>query len=106
HRNAFELLCATILSAQCTDVRVNKVTPGLFEVYPTPELMAEAPIEELQQIVRSTGFYKNKSKALKMSSQIIMEDFNGKVPQTMEELLTLRGVARKTANVVLGNAFN
>jgi len=106
HRNAFELLCATILSAQCTDVRVNKVTPELFEAYPTPELMAEAPIQELEELVRSTGFYRNKAKALKESSQLIAGEFDGEVPQTMKELLNLRGVARKTANVVLGNAFN
>lgn len=106
HRNAFELLCATILSAQCTDVRVNKVTPELFEAYPTPELMAEAPIQELEELVRSTGFYRNKAKALKKSSQIIAEKHEGEVPQSMKELLKLRGVARKTANVVLGNAFN
>lgn len=106
HRNAFELLCATILSAQCTDVRVNKVTPDLFKTYPTPELMAEAPLEELEEIVRSTGFYRNKAKALKESSRIIAEEHGGEVPQTMEDLLELRGVARKTANVVLGNAFN
>lgn len=106
HRNAFELLCATILSAQCTDVRVNKVTPDLFETYPSPELMAEAPLEELEEIVRSTGFYRNKAKALKESSRIIAEEHGGEVPQTMEDLLELRGVARKTANVVLGNAFN
>ncbi len=106
HRNAFELLCATILSAQCTDVRVNKVTPELFEAYPTPELMAEAPIEELEEIVRSTGFYRNKAKALKQSSIMITEEYNGEVPASMKELLKLRGVARKTANVVLGNAFN
>ncbi|NGP77485.1 endonuclease III [Balneolaceae bacterium YR4-1] len=106
HRNAFELLCATILSAQCTDVRVNKVTPDLFETYPTPEQMAEAPIQELEELVRSTGFYRNKAKALKESSQIIAEEHDGEVPQNMKELLNLRGVARKTANVVLGNAFN
>lgn len=106
HRNAFELLCATILSAQCTDVRVNKVTPELFDAYPTPEAMAEAPIQELEELVRSTGFYRNKAKALKTSSQIITNKHNGEVPQTMEELLELFGVARKTANVVLGNAFN
>lgn len=106
HRNAFELLCATILSAQCTDVRVNKVTPDLFEAYPTPELMAEAPIQELEELVRSTGFYRNKAKALKESSKIIADEHDGEVPQTMKELLELRGVARKTANVVLGNAFN
>lgn len=106
HRNAFELLCATILSAQCTDVRVNKVTPDLFEAYPTPERMAKAPIQELEVLVRSTGFYRNKAKALKESSQIIAEEHDGEVPQSMKELLKLRGVARKTANVVLGNAFN
>ncbi|MDZ7716835.1 MAG: endonuclease III [Balneolaceae bacterium] len=106
YRNAFELLCATILSAQCTDVRVNKVTPDLFEAYPTPELMAEAPIQELEELVRSTGFYRNKAKALKKSSKIITEEHGGEVPHTMKELLELRGVARKTANVVLGNAFN
>jgi endonuclease-3 len=106
HRNAFELLCATILSAQCTDVRVNKVTPELFEAYPTPEAMAEAPIQELEEIVRSTGFYRNKAKALKESSKAIVENHAGEVPQTMKELLDFYGVARKTANVVLGNAFD
>ena len=106
HRNAFELLIATILSAQCTDVRVNKVTPALFETYPTPELMANAPLEELEELVRTTGFFKNKAKSLKETSQRLVEEFDGEVPQTMDELLTLRGAARKTANVVLGNAFN
>jgi endonuclease-3 len=106
HRNAFELLIATILSAQCTDVRVNKVTPALFDTYPTPELMAEAPLEELEELVRTTGFYRNKAKSLKETSKTLVEDFNGEVPKTMDELLTLRGAARKTANVVLGNAFN
>lgn len=106
HRNAFELLIATILSAQCTDVRVNKVTPALFETYPTPELMAEAPLEELEELVRTTGFYRNKAKSLKETSKTLVEEFNGEVPKTMDELLTLRGAARKTANVVLGNAFN
>jgi len=106
HRNAFELLCATILSAQCTDVRVNKVTPELFEAYPTPERMAEAPSQELEELVRSTGFYRNKAKALKQSSQKIVEKFDGNIPNKMNDLLKLHGVARKTANVVLGNAFN
>ncbi|MCG8372234.1 MAG: endonuclease III [Balneolales bacterium] len=105
HRNPFELLIATILSAQCTDVRVNMVTPALFETYPTPELMAEAPLEELEQLVKTTGFYRNKAKSLKETSKTLAEHFGGKVPQTMDELLTLRGAARKTANVVLGNAF-
>lgn len=81
------------------------VTPKLFEAYPTPELMAEAPLEELEELVRTTGFYKNKAKALKESSKRIVEVYNGQVPDTMEDLLTLRGAARKTANVVLGNAF-
>jgi len=106
HRNPFELLIATILSAQCTDVRVNKTTPALFEAYPTPELMAEAPLENLEELVKSTGFYRNKAKSLKEASITLVEDFDGKVPDTMKELLTLRGAARKTANVVLGNAFN
>lgn len=106
HENPFQLLIATILSAQCTDVRVNKVTPALFDAYPTPEAMSEATLEDLEDLVRTTGFYKNKAKALKESSTTIVEDFDGQVPKTMKELLTLRGAARKTANVVLGNAFN
>ena len=106
HKNPFELLIATILSAQCTDVRVNKVTPDLFEAYPTPGAMAKAPLEDLEELVRSTGFYRNKAKSLKEASTTIVEDFDGEVPNTMKELLTLRGAARKTANVVLGNAFN
>lgn len=106
HRNAFELLCATILSAQCTDVRVNKVTPDLFEAYPTPQQMANAPSQELEELVRSTGFYRNKAKALKQSSQTIVEKHDGEVPRNMDDLLELYGVARKTANVVLGNAFD
>lgn len=106
HRNPFELLIATILSAQCTDERVNKVTPALFETYPTPELMAEAPLEELEELVRSTGFYRNKALSLKETSTRITEEFGGEVPQNMKDLLSLRGAARKTANVVLGNAFN
>jgi len=105
HSNPFELLIATILSAQCTDVRVNKVTPALFDTYPTPELMAQAPIEELEELVRTTGFFRNKAKSLKETSTILMEEFNGEVPKNMDDLLTLRGAARKTANVVLGNAF-
>lgn len=105
HRNPFELLIATILSAQCTDVRVNKVTPELFEMYPTPDAMAEAPLEHLEELVRSTGFYRNNAKSLKEASTKIVDDFNGTVPDTMVGLLSLRGAARKTANVVLGNAF-
>lgn len=105
HKNTFELLIATILSAQCTDVRVNMVTPELFEHYPSPEAMAEAPLEHLEELVRTTGFFKNKAKSLKEASKRIVEEYGGEVPDTMEELLTLRGAARKTANVVLGNAF-
>jgi endonuclease-3 len=104
-RDPFELLCATILSAQCTDVRVNKTTPALFKAFPTPEKMAEAPNHEIEELIRSTGFYRNKAKALKQSSQAIVEEHGGEVPQTMDALLELYGVARKTANVVLGNAF-
>lgn len=105
YRNPFELLCATILSAQCTDVRVNMVTPALFKAYPTPEAMAEAPLQELEELVRTTGFYRNKAKSLKEASKTLVETFESNVPQTMHELLQLRGAARKTANVVLGNAF-
>ncbi|TVQ67347.1 MAG: endonuclease III [Balneolaceae bacterium] len=105
HRNPFELLMATILSAQCTDVRVNMVTPALFEAYPDPQSMAAAPLEHLEELVKSTGFYRNKALSLKEASVTITENFGGEVPKTMEELLTLRGAARKTANVVLGNAF-
>ncbi|HYW33766.1 MAG TPA: endonuclease III [Balneolaceae bacterium] len=104
-RDPFELLCATILSAQCTDVRVNKTTPALFEAYPTPEAMAQAPKHEIEELIRSTGFYRNKAKALKKSSQAIVEKHNGEVPRKMDDLLEFYGVARKTANVVLGNAF-
>lgn len=105
HSNPFELLVATILSAQCTDVRVNKVTPALFKTYPTPYEMAEAPLEELEELVRTTGFFRNKAKSLKETSRTLVDEFDGEVPDTMEELLTLRGAARKTANVVLGNAY-
>lgn len=105
HNNSFELLIATILSAQCTDVRVNKVTPALFEAFPTPQAMAEAPLQEIEEYIRTTGFFRNKAKSLKEASATLVKDFGGEVPQTMEELLTLRGAARKTANVVLGNAF-
>ncbi len=103
--NPFELLVATILSAQCTDVRVNIVTEDLFRTWPDPQAMAEAPLPEIEEAIRTTGFYRNKAKAIKQSAQKIMDQFGGEVPQTMEELLSLRGAARKTANVVLGNAF-
>jgi endonuclease-3 len=106
YSNPFELLIATILSAQCTDVRVNKVTEQLFKDYPSPQAFAEAPIEDLEEAVRSTGFYRNKAKSIKTTSTIIVEEHDGEVPEYMEDLLELRGVARKTANVVLGNAFD
>lgn len=105
HRNAFELLVATILSAQCTDERVNKVTPALFARFPTPEAMASADREELETLIRSTGFYHNKAKNIQRAAQRIVSAYGGVVPQTMAELLTLPGVARKTANVVLGVVF-
>jgi len=104
--NPFELLVATILSAQCTDQRVNIVTKVLFAKFPTAEKMAAAKIEDLEEIIRSTGFFKNKAKNLKNCAQALVDKHGGKVPQTMEELTALAGVGRKTANVVLGNAFN
>jgi len=106
YSNPFELLVATILSAQCTDERVNMTTPALFKKYPTPEKMAEAKQADLETLIKSTGFYRNKAKSIRGAAQRIVEDFGGEVPQTMDELLTLPGVARKTANVVLGNAFD
>ena len=105
HSNPFQLLVSTILSAQCTDERVNIVTPGLFRKYPTPKDFAALRPEVLEQEIRSTGFYRNKTKSILGASQKIVKEFGGRVPQTMEELLTLPGVARKTANVVLGTAF-
>jgi len=105
HKDPFQLLIATILSAQCTDERVNRVTPALFKKYPGPAEMAAAPVSDLEKLVHSTGFYKNKALSLKEASKAIVANFGGKVPRTMEELLTLRGVARKTANVVLGSSF-
>jgi endonuclease-3 len=105
HRSAWELLVATILSAQSTDVRVNKVTPGLFEKYPTVQDFAALQPEQLQPDIYSTGFFRNKAKSVVGAARKIVADFGGKVPNTMEELLNLPGVARKTANVVLGTWF-
>jgi endonuclease-3 len=105
HRNPWELLVATILSAQCTDARVNMVTPGLFKKFPTPADFAHASLVEIEEQIRSTGFYHNKAKSLQGAARTLIADFKGVVPQTMEELLTLPGAARKTANVVLGVAF-
>lgn len=105
HNNAWELLIATILSAQCTDVMVNKVTPGLFQKYATPQAMAAATPEQLEPDLRPTGFYRNKAKSVVGASKAIVENFGGQVPDEMDKLLTLPGVARKTANVVLGSWF-
>jgi len=105
HTSPWELLVATILSAQCTDVRVNMVTPALFSAYPTPAEMAAAPIEHLEQLIRTTGFFHNKAKSIQGAGRVITETFSGKVPQTLAELITVPGAARKTANVVLGVSY-
>ncbi len=105
HKNAWQLLVATILSAQCTDKRVNEVTPGLFAKYPRIEDFANANQQELANDIRSTGFFNNKSKALIGAARTILTEFHGQVPRTMEDLLKVPGAARKTANVVLGTAF-
>ncbi len=105
HKNPWQLLVATILSAQCTDERVNKVTPGLFKKYSTIEAMANASQDELANDIRSTGFFNNKARSLIGAAKKIMADYKGKVPRSMEELLTVPGAARKTANVVLGTAY-
>lgn len=105
HRNAWELLVATILSAQCTDKRVNIVTPALFMQFPTVEAFAAAPREDLEEAIRTTGFFRNKAKNIQGAAHVMLEKFGGAVPNTMDELLELPGVARKTANVVLGVAF-
>jgi endonuclease-3 len=105
HRSAWELTVATILSAQCTDVRVNLVTPALFKAFPTPKAMAAASLVELEELVRTTGFFRNKAKSIKGAAQVVVEQFGNQVPQTMDEILKLPGVARKTANVVLGSFY-
>jgi endonuclease-3 len=105
HSNAFELLVATILSAQCTDERVNIVTADLFRKYRKPEDYLKVPATELQQDIRTTGFFRNKTKSIQGACKMLVEEFGGEVPRTMEELLKLPGVARKTANVVLGVAY-
>lgn len=102
----FEMLVAVILSAQCTDERVNKTTPSIFCKYSTPEDFDKIPLEELETLIHPCGFYKNKAKNIKLTAKKILEDYGGEVPQTMEELLTLPGVGRKTANVVMLEAFN
>lgn len=105
HRNPFELLIATILSAQCTDDRVNLVTPNLFEKYPSPEDFAAAPISEIEEAIKSTGFYKNKAKNISACAKKIVQEFHSEVPSDLEALVTLGGVGRKTANVIRGNIF-
>jgi endonuclease III len=105
HENAFQLLISTILSAQCTDVRVNQVAETLYKKYPSPQAFAYATPGELEQDIRPTGFFRNKTTSVMGASKAIIEKFGGQVPRTMEEILTLPGVARKTANVVLGTAY-
>jgi len=105
HKNAWELMVATILSAQCTDVRVNLVTPELFRRFPTPQAMAKAGQPEIEELIRSTGFFRNKAKNIIAAAARVVTEFGGKVPQTIDELLTIPGVARKTANVVLGSWY-
>ena len=106
HRSPWELLVATILSAQCTDVRVNLVTPELFRRFPTPAAMAKATLPQLEALIRTTGFFRNKAKSIQGAARKVVEEYGGQVPQTLAELITLPGAARKTANVVLGVCFN
>jgi endonuclease-3 len=105
HRSPWELLVATILSAQCTDVRVNMVTPELFRRFPTPQKMTKATLPQIEALIRTTGFFHNKAKSIQGAARKVVAEFGGQVPQTLAELITLPGVARKTANVVLGVCF-
>jgi endonuclease-3 len=105
YNSAFQLLVATVLSAQCTDKRVNQTTPALFKKYPNPRKMAKADLKDIQRLVKSTGFYRAKAKNIKALSNKIMQEFSGDVPSNIDDLITLPGVGRKTANVVLGHAF-
>lgn len=105
HRSPWELLVATILSAQCTDVRVNMVTPELFRRFPSPQKMAKATLPQLEELIRTTGFFRNKAKSIQGAARRVVEVFGGTVPQTLAELVTIPGAARKTANVVLGVCF-
>lgn len=105
HDNPFQLLVATILSAQSTDVTINKVTPVLFKKYPTPKALADAATEDVEEVIHATGFFRQKAKSIQGAARIITHDFAGKVPANMDDLVTLPGVARKTANVVLGSGF-
>jgi len=104
-KTPFQLLVATILSAQCTDRRVNMVTPGLFGKFPGPGEMAEAPIEEIEELIRSTGFFRNKARSIQGAATKILAEFGGEVPKTLQEMIRLPGVGKKTAKVVLGEAF-
>jgi endonuclease-3 len=106
HRSPWELLVATILSAQCTDVRVNMVTPTLFKRFPIPAAMSKATLPELESLIKTTGFFRNKAKSLQGAAKAVVERFGGRIPQTLAELITIPGAARKTANVVLGVSFN
>ncbi len=106
HADPYQLLVATLLSAQCTDERVNMVTPALFRRYPSPEDLADAKPDELEEMIKSTGFFRNKTKSLLGMAGAVTERYHGRIPDTMEELTALPGVGRKTANVVLGNAFH
>jgi len=105
-KNPFQLMIATVLSAQCTDARVNKVTPELFKKYADPDSMKNVSQEEMEKLIQSTGFYRNKAKNIREACKKIMTDFSGVVPETIEQLVSLPGVGRKTANVILGNAFD
>lgn len=105
HSNAWELLVATILSAQCTDARVNMVTPELFRRFPTMQDLAVADVREVSEVIRSTGFFNNKAKSIVGAARTIIRDFGGEIPRTLDQLLTVPGAARKTSNVVLGTAF-
>ncbi|MBM7690141.1 endonuclease III [Enterococcus ureilyticus] len=105
HKSPFQLLIAVILSAQATDVSVNKATPALFAAYPTPEALAVAPIDDIIQKIKTIGLYRNKAKNIKACAVQLLDQFDGKVPETREELVSLPGVGRKTANVVMGDAF-
>lgn len=105
HNNAWELTVATILSAQCTDARVNQVTPALFRAFPTPKAMANASSPEIEELIRSTGFFRNKAKSIQGAARAVVDQFGGEVPKSMDEILRLPGVARKTANVVLGSWY-
>jgi len=105
HKNPYQLMVATILSAQCTDERVNMVTPELFKRFPKPTAMAAAPVEEIEEIIRSTGFYRNKAKSIKNNAIMLLADFGGEIPLTLSELTKLPGVGRKTGSVVLGAGY-